>query len=313
MNHQTSLKVVFTMLMALWSSTSLAFDSGRLAYHIKMGERISEYRLMSFFLMPGERLPIEVWHEDQSLQFTLISDHNLPVTSQTVVNYVAPLEPGLYRMQIVPAEQETAELLIFVMIPATEVKKGKLNGYSIGQYPKNRYKGLSIYNPPSGFTEVTKDIEDLRLSPHYRLGQFVSKQHQGFPKYVVLKSLLLRKLEFLTEMANREDLRTNGFVIMSGYRTPHYNTLIRNTVNSRHQWGGAADIYIDEDRNGVMDDLNGDGKINVKDARLLAEVVENSYQELVYRSMTGGLGIYKENKIRGPFIHVDVRGFKARW
>jgi acetyl-CoA carboxylase carboxyltransferase component len=47
------------------------------------------------------------------------------------------------------------------------------------------------------------------------------------------------------------------FVVMSGYRTPFYNAAIGNVPYSRHVWGGAADIYIDDaPRDGEMDDLN---------------------------------------------------------
>jgi len=32
-----------------------------------------------------------------------------------------------------------------------------------------------------------------------------------------------------------------------------------------------------------------------------------------FGSRTGGLGVYGSNAAHGPFIHVDVRGSKARW
>ena len=38
-------------------------------------------------------------------------------------------------------------------------------------------------------------------------------------------------------------------------------------------YGDAADIYIDNDRNGSMDDLNRDGRVNIRDARVLEEGV----------------------------------------
>jgi hypothetical protein len=36
--------------------------------------------------------------------------------------------------------------------------------------------------------------------------------------------------------------------------------------------------------------------------------VEEAYPELI-----GGLGMYKATRQHGPFIHVDVRGNRARW
>ena len=46
--------------------------------------------------------------------------------------------------------------------------------------------------------------------------------------------------------------------VMSGYRTPYYNKQLDDTKYSLHQWGRAADIFLDKDDNGRMDDFNKD-------------------------------------------------------
>ena len=65
---------------------------------------------------------------------------------------------------------------------------------------------------------------------------------------------------------------------MSGFRTPSYNSGGGETGGradlSRHMYGDASDIWIDNDRNGAMDDLNKDGKVDIGDARLMLEAVE---------------------------------------
>jgi uncharacterized protein YcbK (DUF882 family) len=103
--------------------------------------------------------------------------------------------------------------------------------------------------------------------------------------------------------------------VMSGFRTPQYNEKGVGSGGrasaSRHQYGDAADVFVDNDRNGVMDDLNGDGRVNTLDAKVLAQAaerVESRHPELV-----GGIGIYPANSAHGPFVHVDVRGNRARW
>ena len=76
-------------------------------------------------------------------------------------------------------------------------------------------------------------------------------------------------------------------------------------------YGDAADVFVDEDRNGNMDDLNKDGMITRADALVLfdaAETVERTNPDLI-----GGLSAYKANSAHGPFVHVDVRGRRARW
>ena len=52
-------------------------------------------------------------------------------------------------------------------------RNGLLNGYAIGQYPARLLNGNPIYERPAGFVEVTKDNEDTRLSPHFKLKQFL--------------------------------------------------------------------------------------------------------------------------------------------
>jgi hypothetical protein len=51
--------------------------------------------------------------------------------------------------------------------------------------------------------------------------------------------------------------------VMSGFRTPRYNKSGGNTGGranlSRHMYGDASDIFVDNDGNGTMDDLNRDG------------------------------------------------------
>jgi hypothetical protein len=70
-------------------------------------------------------------------------------------------------------------------------------------------------------------------------------------------------------------------------------------------------VYVDNDANGNMDDLTGDGRVTIADARLLAQVVDQVEQQ--HPELTGGVGIYSANSAHGPFVHVDVRGVKARW
>jgi len=41
--------------------------------------------------------------------------------------------------------------------------------------------------------------------------------------------------------------------------------------------------------------------------------VRKKARETWYQPFIGGLGIYGPKPHRGPFVHVDVRGFRARW
>ena len=61
----------------------------------------------------------------------------------------------------------------------------------------------------------------------------------------------------------------------------------------------------------MMDDLNRDGRVDTNDAAFLAKFVERV--ETVYPELIGGIGVYPATSAHGPFVHIDVRGAKARW
>jgi hypothetical protein len=103
--------------------------------------------------------------------------------------------------------------------------------------------------------------------------------------------------------------------VLSGFRTPEYNLELGDESgrarDSRHQFGDAADVIIDNDGNGRMDDLNGDGRVTFADVRVVLAAVERVERE--YPDLVGGTGLYHSNGPSGPFAHIDVRGEKARW
>jgi len=109
-------------------------------------------------------------------------------------------------------------------------------------------------------------------------------------------------------------VRADRMVVMSGFRTPQYNHHTLNNPRSslsRHQFGDAADVWIDNEGDGYMSDLNGDGRRDIEDARVMLRAVERVEQQ--HPELVGGAGLYRANRVRGPFIHVDVRGARARW
>ena len=77
-------------------------------------------------------------------------------------------------------------------------------------------------------------------------------------------------------------------------------------------YGYAADVYVDvSPRDGVMDDLNLDGEITKAVANFLYDCAQELFPEKEVG--IGGLGSHKANAVHGPFVHVNARGYKARW
>src|SRR5712672_4747884 len=205
---------------------------------------------------------------------------------------------------------------VFTMRSFGQKVRQWLNGYRLGYWPEEKGRVRSeAYKNPDGFIEVTPDNEDTRVSEHFRLRDFVSHdQKDVWPKYVVLREPLLDKLELVIEDLNDHGINAEGLRIRSGFRTPAHNFAVRgegSARDSRHQFGDAADVFVDQQGNGRMSDLNGDGKVSFADVKLILDAVERV--EARYPELVGGTGLYAYSGRSGPFAHIDVRGVRARW
>lgn len=264
-------------------------------------------------LLPGEQLTFQLKGNADSEYQISQSERNLPLISGQV-HWVAPATAGYYPF-VVKRLRDLAniQIAVFVMQPADKIRNGRLNGFRIDAYPPP-LRGLDTYRAPRGFIEVTAITGSVPVSPHFRLEQFLCKQDGGYPKYIVLQHKLLEKLELLLEDINERGIRADSLFVMSGYRTPYYNRAIGNVANSRHIYGGAADVFVDVNPvNNFIDDLNGDGRTNLRDADWLYNISDSLAGRHKRKDLSGGVGLYDKTPTHGPFVHVDVRGTVARW
>lgn len=292
------------------------FTTEKANFLVKFKGLSSAYRVIGLFVLPGETLTLEAENAFSQEPFHISSSAgSIKQTSPNNWQWKAPQESGHYPIKITQTRNDDLITInAFVMIPYSRLKGEYLNNYRIGLYPNIPFKNLPIYRPPKGFIEITKENEDVLVSPHFRIKYFLCKQKASYPKYIVLQEKLLLKLELILEKVNEKGYPCSTFAIMSGYRTPFYNKAIGNVKYSRHLWGGAADIFIDENpKDNMMDDLNQDGMINYRDAAVLHSIIDKIYGNPWYEPFVGGLGRYKKTSSHGPFVHVDVRGFHARW
>ena len=220
--------------------------------------------------------------------------------------------PGVH-----PLIDATRSFSLITMLPFSAKQAGRIGSYRIGNWPYEHRPPRSFeYANPNGFIEVTAENESTYVSEHFRLSDFLTHDQQDtWPKYLVLNERLVDKLELVIEDLNAHGVHVEHLAVMSGFRTPEYN---RQGVgeggrarDSRHQYGDAADVYVDNNGSGRMNDLNHDGRVDSRDAKVIRDAVDRV--EAAHPELVGGVGVYRGNSMHGPFAHVDARGVRARW
>jgi hypothetical protein len=223
--------------------------------------------------------------------------------------------PGVYAVPDSAADQPIS----FVTLLPFETKvKGVVGSYRIGYWPEERGRLRSeAYENPDGFIMVTPENQDLQVSEHFRLRDFLTHDQQSvWPKYMVLEDALIDKLELVIQDLQAHGVRVEHMRVMSGFRTPQYNAQGvgrkgGRATDSRHQFGDAADVFVDNNGDGRMDDLNRDRRVDSRDAKVIVAAVERV--ERAYPELAGGGGVYRATRAHGPFAHIDARGWRARW
>ncbi|HEU4522307.1 MAG TPA: hypothetical protein VFT12_09910 [Thermoanaerobaculia bacterium] len=229
-------------------------------------------------------------------------------------------DPGMYKIAETFDQVRRAResFNLFTLVPRSEKRGGKIGPYYLGSWPfeQGGKPKTAAYAPPSGFIEVTRENQDTYVSEHFQLRNFLTKdQPNVWPKYLLLNPKMIDKLELVIQDLEAQGIEVEHMSVMSGFRTPRYNHSGGNTAGranlSRHMYGDAADVFVDNDRNGNLDDLNGDGRVDTRDADVMAQAGERV--ERRYPALVGGIGVYKACCGHGPFTHFDVRGVRARW
>jgi len=293
---------------------SSTYTAGEAAFTVRFGGAVVSHRVMAVTTLPNAptRLAVSADTTGRGYRVSAPDDALLSISDRQW-RFSAPDDPGLYPVTITDTtSQDSVRLQVFVLRPWDHDGQ-RLDGYRIGEYEMRARRGQERYEPPTGFIEVTAENKDVRVAPNFRLEQFLCKQTDATPQYALVRTRLLQRLERLLAAVNARGHDVPTLHIMSGYRTPYYNRAIGNTTEySRHLYGDAADVFVDVDGDRWMDDLTGDGRATIADARYLARLVRSVPTPGDAR-FNGGLGVYETASHRGPFIHVDLRGQHARW
>lgn len=257
---------------------------------------------------------------------SLADGAHLAVETPDASGSAAAPKAGVWKLAVAVgnALKPITDFSLISIHPRTEKQNGRVGLYYLGNWPGEAGGRVSApkaapatrYLPPSGFIEVTPQNADTKVSEHFKLRDFLTHdQPNVWPKYLVLELRNVDKLELvLSDLAGR-GVNVSGVKVMSGFRSPQYNKGGGNTGGraglSRHMYGDAADIFIDSNGDGVMDDLDHDGRITIGDSRVVQQAVDRV--EAAHPELVGGAGVYPAAAGHGPFIHIDSRGYRARW
>jgi hypothetical protein len=266
------------------------------------------------FAMPSEEIsyPLDVHGDPTALQYAWIrnGDSTLATEAQPLTGdkVSAPPNAGFYRLALMKAGQKRAVegLTLAVLVPFEEKEGAMLHGYRIGTYLAERARGKTP--PPTGFLQITPADVDIPITKHLKVGDFLNHDQQGvWPSFAAVNPKLLDKLELVIQEIARwhgdKAIADIEIDVHSGFRAPEHNQRVRRAASdSQHQYGDAADVAID---------ANGDGKITAIDSRMVGLAVE--IVELKHPDLVGGLGIYTTGHSSTNYVHIDVRGRRARW
>ena len=226
-----------------------------------------------------------------------------------------PQRPGVYRV----ADSSLRHPFAFITLHPFDAKRtDRIGSYRLGFWPAERRRKITseAYENPTGFIEVSSDNVSTPVSEHFQLGDFLTHdQASVWPKYLVLHEDLVDKLELVIAELEQSGIAVRTMKVMSGFRTPQYNAKGGRKTGraemSRHMYGDAADVFVDNNNDGRMDDLNRDGRVDSRDAKVIVTATERV--ERRHADLVGGAAVYKATKAHGPFAHIDVRGNRARW
>ena len=285
--------------------TGFLDDSAATAASVRRAERDEAFRLIDDSLRgrSGKLL----------VRLVTRARASLPIFSR-LFGDSASGRPGLYSL---PDSVLPQPFTFIALRPFADKLNGRLGDYRIGFWPSERGRQLAdAYENPDGFIEITPDNQDTHVSEHFRLRDFLTHdQRDVWPKYLVLNEDLIDKLELVIGELQRSGVRVEHMSVMSGFRTPWYNRHGGQTGGraelSRHMYGDAADVFVDNNGDGKMDDLNHDRRVDSRDARVILRAVEQVEHQ--HPELEGGVGVYRATRSHGPFAHVDVRGWRARW
>ncbi len=154
------------------------------------------------------------------------------------------------------------------------------------------------------YYEVYRKDLNKKLVGNFRIKQFISRDkhynktllNKNKPIYWLVNPLLPKKMLELQEELKALGYDRDAFILRNSHRHPVRNQQVGGASKSRHMVGEAADLTIG--------DINKDGRYSEKDKQIVLDLLD----EKIIGDL-GGVGKYPGTRA----VHMDVRGYRARW
>lgn len=229
-----------------------------------------------------------------------------------------------------PRLQATGQVALLPALVYDRAGDGTIGGTIIGIYPNEHDQSApgpvrrnpESYAPPSSFYRIDEETAMMPLSAHATLARLNPEVLAGVadaPRFVAMSLDVVNLWEALVEVVAEDNRNPGALVVLRGYVSPNERQrLERMGINlalySRFQYGDAIAVIYDVNKDNRMDDLDGDGAVDIRDAEVLAQWAERAFRKA---GLAGGIGIAASfegpNHIGTPFVHLDTRGWSVQW
>ena len=190
-----------------------------------------------------------------------------------------------------------------ILYSLTEKKYGDLDERYLAWSRSDEPKYRKILRG-SVYREIKREDFYRRIAGNFRIRDFVCRDsvyrrclfdadHKFY--WLIDQELLYAVIELQKEL-DRRGFSRHSFRIRNGHRHPRKNEAVNGAGLSRHINGQAIDM--------VIGDVDGDGAYSSEDKDIILEIVDKAVI-----GDRGGVGRYPGSRT----VHIDVRGFRARW
>lgn len=277
---------------------------------------------------PGDSLRVSV-EGPAGANLTLLKDGE-PYRTGAELAFTAPANSGAYYLAFeltAPDVVRGLELCVFVPYRAAAKRADRgldvyVDGVNVGNYRAVRHSGNAkvrgnpdSYQPPAWWIRITPENESFRLAYRFKAGDLVAPDEDTGIRHSDLAPVnyvMWRAVEALRRAVEAKGIPGDSLKTISAFRTPAHNRAIGSNAFGRHIFGDAFDFYIDLEGDAKSSDLNGDGKIDRRDAYRVVSMIENLWAGGIVP--IGGVGIYHTiGGDHGLTMHLDMRGHRATW